>query len=109
MVKYVDDSTCAVFEICTQNLGSVIQESALIVAKWSKENDMRINTTKTKEMAIGFGKRTVESISNITIDNCHRARWACQSGRRNSVIRHREHAYRHNVEHAYWHNCGKGK
>ena len=68
MVKYVEDST--VFEICTHNSVSVIQKSALIVTKWSKEHDMRINTSNTKEMVIGFGKRTIESISNITIDNC---------------------------------------
>ena len=51
-----------VYEICTVNSASV--------AEWSKENDMRINTSKTKEMVISFGKGTVESIPNIVIDAC---------------------------------------
>ena len=33
---------------------SVIQDSADIVEQWSCNNDMRINTTKTKEMVICF-------------------------------------------------------
>ena len=68
MIKYVDDST--VYEICTVNSASVLQESATIVVKWSKENDMRINNSKTKEIVISFGKGTVESIPNIVIDEC---------------------------------------
>ena len=48
--KYVDDST--IFEICNQGMVSVIQDSADLVEQWSCNTDMRINTTKTKEMAI---------------------------------------------------------
>ena len=48
--KYVDDST--IFEICNQDMVSVIQDSADLVEQWSCNTDMRINTTKTKEMAI---------------------------------------------------------
>ena len=33
---------------------SVIQDSADVVKQWSCNNDMRINTTKTKEMVISF-------------------------------------------------------
>ena len=68
MIKYVDDST--VYEICTVNSASVLQEFATVVAEWSKENDMRINTSKTKEMVVSFGKGTVESIPNIVINEC---------------------------------------
>ena len=50
--KYVDDST--IFEICNQDMVSVIQDSADLVEQWSCNNDMRINTTKTKEMVICF-------------------------------------------------------
>ena len=50
--KYVDDST--IFEICSQDIVSVIQDSADVVEQWSYNNDMRINTTKTKEMVICF-------------------------------------------------------
>ena len=46
--KYVDDST--IFEICNQGMVSVIQDSADLVEQWSCNNDMRINTTKTKEI-----------------------------------------------------------
>ena len=52
--KYVDDST--IFEICNQSRVSVIQDSANIIAQWSSDNDMRINTCKTKEMIICFCK-----------------------------------------------------
>ena len=50
--KYVADST--VFEICNEDMVSVIQDSADIVEQRSCNNDMRINTTKTKEMVICF-------------------------------------------------------
>ena len=50
--KYVDDST--IFEICNQDMVSVIQDSADVVEQLSCNNDMRINTTKTKEMVICF-------------------------------------------------------
>ena len=48
--KYVDDST--IFEICNQNMVSVIQDSADLVKQWSFNNDMRINMSKTKQMVI---------------------------------------------------------
>ena len=50
--KYVDDNT--IFEICNQDMVSVMQGSADLVEQWSCNNDMRINTTKTKEMVICF-------------------------------------------------------
>ena len=66
--KYVDDST--IFEIYNQSRVSVIQDSANIIAQWSSDNDMRINTSKTKEMVICFCKdRTyVESLPYIDIN-----------------------------------------
>ena len=65
--KYVGDST--VFEICTQNSVSTIQESVTVIEKWSKENDIKINASKTKEMIIRFGKGA-ELIPKISIDEC---------------------------------------
>ena len=50
--KYVDDST--VFEICNPTSVSLLQQSAAIIANWSIDNGMRINTLKTKEMVIRF-------------------------------------------------------
>ena len=66
--KYVDDST--IFEICNQSRLSVIQDSANIIAQWSSNNDLRINTCNTKEMVICFCKdRTyVESLPYIDIN-----------------------------------------
>ena len=43
--KYVDGGT--IFEICNQDIVSVIQDSADIVEQWSYNN-----TTKTKEIVI---------------------------------------------------------
>ena len=62
--KYVDDST--IFEICNQVMVSVFRDSADLVEQWSCNNDMRINTTKTKEMVICFGRdRTLDSLPFI--------------------------------------------
>ena len=55
IVKCVDDST--IYEICNYNSISNIQASADVALKWSKYNDMRINSSKTKEMVISFNKR----------------------------------------------------
>ena len=52
MFKYVDDST--IFEICNATSVSVLQQSADIIANWSIDNGMRINTMKTKEIIISF-------------------------------------------------------
>ena len=69
IVKYVDDST--IYEICNYNSISNIQDSADVALKWSKDNDMRINSSKTKEMVISFNKRYDfnSSLPNICIDN----------------------------------------
>ena len=52
MFKYVDDST--VFDVCNNSSVPMLQESADIITDWSRNNDMRINATKTKEMVICF-------------------------------------------------------
>ena len=66
--KYVDDST--IFEICSRETVSRIQESANIAQSWSTRNDMRINAQKTFEMIIDFsqGKTSTVSLPNITMD-----------------------------------------
>ena len=46
MFKYVDDST--VFDVCNNSSVPMLQESAEIITDWSRNNDMRINGTKTK-------------------------------------------------------------
>ena len=49
----------------------VLQESADIITDWSRNNDMRINATKTKEMVICFchNDNHVASIPRIVIGN----------------------------------------
>ena len=48
-----------------------LQESADIITDWSRNNDMRINATKTKEIVICFCRNDnhVASIPRIVIDN----------------------------------------
>ena len=71
MFKYVDD--CTVFDVCNNSRPSVpmLQESADITTDWSRNNDMRINATKTKEMVLCFCRNDnhVASIPRIVIDN----------------------------------------
>ena len=69
MFKYVDDST--VFYVCNNSSMPMLQESADIITDWSRNNDMRINATKTKEMVICFCRNVnhVASIPRIVIDN----------------------------------------
>ena len=46
LYKYVDDST--LFEICDRNDVSVTQESVDIAARWTEQNDMKINSKNIK-------------------------------------------------------------
>ena len=52
LYKYVDDST--LFEICSTTDVSVMQESIDKVGNWTKNNCMKINSEKSKEMVICF-------------------------------------------------------
>ena len=49
----------------------MLQESADIITDWSRNNGVRINATKTKEMVICFCRNDnhVASIPRIVIDN----------------------------------------
>ena len=69
MFKFVDDST--VFDVCNNSSVPMLQESADIITDWSRNNDMRINATKTKEMIICFCRNDnhLASIPRIVIDN----------------------------------------
>ena len=46
LYKYEDDST--LFEICEINSISLMQESVKIAAEWKNNNDMNINSEKSK-------------------------------------------------------------
>ena len=69
MYKYVDDST--VFDVSNNSSVPMLQESADIITDWSRNNDMRINAAKTKEMVICFCRNDnhVASIPRIVIDD----------------------------------------
>ena len=78
--KYVDDST--IFEICNPSSVSVLQQSAAIIANWSIDNGMRINTMKTKETIIRFCRdpvflpyinidgAAIERVSQVKVFGC---------------------------------------
>ena len=61
---------CTLFEICDRNDVSVIQESADIAARWTEQNDMKINSEKSKEIIISFAQdgNFRSTIPNIKID-----------------------------------------
>ena len=59
MYKYVDDST--IFEICSGNAVSTIQQSIDDVVKWTDDNDMRLNCDKCKEMIVDFSRNQGQS------------------------------------------------
>ncbi len=64
-VKYVDDTT--IHEACSYTgEGSTLQMSADQAIEWAEKNNMAINTDKTKEVLIYFGKKP-HSIPNISI------------------------------------------
>ena len=64
--KYVDDST--LFELCEINSISLMQESVNIAAEWTNNNDMKINSEKSKEMIIIFSHGDQgNEVSNILI------------------------------------------
>ena len=59
MYKYVDDST--IFEICSGNVVSTIQQSIDDVVKWTDDNDMRLNCDTCKEMIVDFSRNQGQS------------------------------------------------
>ena len=65
--KCVEDST--IFYVCNNTGVPMLQESADIITDWSRHNDIRINTRKTKEMIICFGSNDnhVASIPRIVL------------------------------------------
>ena len=68
LYKYVDDST--LLEICDRKDVFVIQESIDIAARWTEQNDMNINSEKSKEIIISFPQdgNFRSTIPNIKID-----------------------------------------
>ena len=68
LYKYVDDST--LFEICEINSISLMQEFVNIAAEWTKNNDMKINSEKSKEMIISYAHSNLgNDVPNIIEGN----------------------------------------
>ena len=59
LYKFVDDRT--LFEICDRNDVSVIQEPVDIAARWTEQNDMKINSEKSKEIIFSFAPAGVSA------------------------------------------------
>ena len=67
LYKYVDDST--LFEMCELNSISLMQESVNIAAEWTNNNDMKINSEKSKEMIISYAHDNIgNEVPNILIE-----------------------------------------
>ena len=52
--KYVDD--CTIFDIGSPAQPTSLQSTVDMAVDWSRNNDMKVNVTKTKEMLVYFGK-----------------------------------------------------
>ena len=66
-INNVDDST--LFEICEINCISLMQEYVNIAAEWTKNNDMKINSEKSKEMIISYAHGNIgNEVPNMLID-----------------------------------------
>ena len=52
LYTHEDDST--LFEMCNIKRESDLQHSVDITGRWTRQNDMNINTDKSKEMLISF-------------------------------------------------------
>ena len=67
--KFIDDVT--VIEVIDSIASSQMQTSVNEIAKWSTDNHMNINTSKTKEMIIDFARSSQSVITAITTaDDC---------------------------------------
>ncbi len=64
-IKYVDDTT--IYKISNNENDHSLQEAINRAATWSKENNMNINPTKSKELLISFAK-TTPNLQDITIE-----------------------------------------
>ena len=68
MHKCVDDIT--VFDICIDDRVSMLQQSVDVITNWARDNAMRVNTKKTKEMMICFcrDETPVTATPTVVID-----------------------------------------
>ena len=61
------------YEVCSrQQQGGILQQTATDISNWCKDNKMKINASKTKELAINFSKSPLDieplTIGGVVID-----------------------------------------
>ena len=66
LVKFVDDST--MWEVLHSDSQSMLPSSVKACEEWSRDNNMKLNASKTKEMRVNFSFSS-PSYSPIVIDN----------------------------------------
>ena len=63
----MDDST--LFEICEMNSISLMQESVNVAAEWTNNNDMKINSEKSKHLIISYARGNLgNEVPNVIIE-----------------------------------------
>ena len=65
-VKFVDDVT--LYEVCNTHSQNKLQNAVGDIQEWATDNNMSLNTNKTKELLVYFGREDLD-IPRITI-NC---------------------------------------
>ena len=65
-IKYVDDTT--VYHISQDPNDNQLQDAVSVAETWSRNNDMRLNAAKTKEMVVCFAKNPPD-LPSIVVDN----------------------------------------
>ena len=65
-VKFVDDVT--LYEVCNTHSQNKLQNAVDDIQEWATDNNMSLNTNKTKELLVYFGREDLD-IPRITI-NC---------------------------------------
>ena len=66
LVKFVDDST--MWEVLRSDSQSMLPSSVKACEEWSRDNNMKLNASKTKEMRVNFSFSSL-SYPPIVIDN----------------------------------------
>lgn len=67
-IKYVDDTSVA--SVSTDSSDTSLQNALHDLVVWCSRNSMRINTSKTKEIVVHFGKRAEKSqLAPLTVNN----------------------------------------
>ena len=69
-VKFVDDTTLWETITSAQSSTSVLQAQISECSSWLAKNNMKLNTTKTKEIRVCFSTYDAKALPPLTIDGC---------------------------------------